>query len=103
MKPFFNPLDIEHSTRKNRCMFMQKKYQVDSLWLILAIIAGLLITGAMERRDLIQKQTIKTIKGQYSALQNKNYLVLEVDKSCADQLMNSKDGVLRIKIINQGL
>jgi ubiquinone/menaquinone biosynthesis C-methylase UbiE len=66
---------------------------------MLVIIMCLVVKiGLQKVNELKLRQEQNTLQEQYRVLQNKNYLVLDVDTSCTKQLLNSKDGIIRIMV-----
>jgi hypothetical protein len=66
---------------------------------MLVIIMCLVVKiGLQKVNELKLRQEQNTLQEQYRVLQNKNYLVLDVDTSCTKQLLNSKDGIIRILV-----
>lgn len=82
----------------NDYVFRKRKHQVNAWWLVLAIVVCLCIVGNMEKKDFETRQRLQDTREKLSELQQTHYHLWEMDESCSDQLTNSVDGVLRIKV-----
>lgn len=79
-------------------IFLKRKHQVSAGWLVLGVILCLLIVGYTEKKENVLRKELEAIREDYRALQGKSVHNWIMDESCSDQLLNSTDGVLRIKV-----
>jgi hypothetical protein len=84
--------------KENSYIFRERNTDI-KVWFMLVIIMCLVVKiGLQKVNELKLRQEQNTLQEQYRVLQNKNYLVLDVDTSCTKQLLNSKDGIIRIMV-----
>lgn len=75
----------------------KSRTQVHPRWLILIIFLLLCYVGYVEKRDLELRKALRNCQEVKEVTARVRTHVWIMDKSCSDQLLNSADGILRIK------
>lgn len=71
------------------------------VWTILLFIASIILNIALLRKVNVLYLEMKGYKTQLSQAQNQNIMVWQMDSSCFNQIKNSTDGIIRLKINNK--
>jgi hypothetical protein len=79
-------------------IFIKRKHQVHAGWLVLLVILVFLYASKQEYQELELRKALKYCKEVQEFQKEQPTHIWQMSKTCSDQLLNSADGILRIKI-----